>query len=42
MEQQIRALGITETVTKDSSLDHLEEALKRTLKSLDPGEDPTY
>ena len=28
-EQQIRALGITETVTKDCSLDHLEEAVKR-------------
>ena len=32
-EQQIRALGITDTVTKDCSLDRLEEAVKRALKS---------
>lgn len=38
-EQQIRALGITEMVKKDCSLDHLEEALKRALKSPDPGEE---
>ena len=38
-DQQIRALGITETVTKDRSLDHLEEAVKRALKSLDAGEE---
>ena len=36
-EQQFRALGITETVTKDCSLDHLEEAVKRALKSPNPG-----
>ena len=38
-EQQIRALGITETVTKDCSLDRLEEAVKRALKSPDPGKE---
>ena len=38
-EQQIRALGITETVTKDCSLDRLEEAVKRALKSPDPEEE---
>jgi CheY-like chemotaxis protein len=38
-EQQIRALGITEMIKKDCSLDHLEEALKRALKSPGPGEE---
>ena len=38
-EQQIRALGITEMIKKDCSLDYLEEALKRALKSSDPGEE---
>jgi len=33
-EQQIRALGITETVTKDCSLDRLEEAVKRVRSCL--------
>ena len=31
-EQQIRALGITDTVTKDCSLDRLEEAVQRALE----------
>ena len=31
-EQQIRALGITETATKDCSLDRLEEAVQRALE----------
>lgn len=38
-EQQIRALGISEIVTKDCSLDRLEEAVKRALKSPDLGEE---
>ena len=38
-EQQIRALGITEIVKKDFPVRYLEEALKRVLKSLDPGEE---
>ncbi len=38
-EEQIRALGITETVTKDSSLDRLEEAMKRALMSPAPDEE---
>ena len=36
-EQQIRALGITETVTKDCSLVPLAEAVERALMSPDPG-----
>lgn len=36
-EQQIRALGITEMVKKDCSLDHLEQALQRALMSPGPG-----
>jgi CheY-like chemotaxis protein len=38
-EQQIRALGITEIVKKDFPVCYLEEALKRALKSPDPGEE---
>jgi len=38
-ELQIRALGITETVTKDCSLDRLVEAVKRALMSPDHGEE---
>ena len=38
-EQQVRALGITETVTKECSLDRLEEAVKRALMSPDAGEE---
>ena len=38
-EQQIRALGITETVTKDCSLVRLGEAVQRALRSLDPAEE---
>ena len=38
-EQQIRALGITESLTKDRSLVHLAEAVQRALKSLDPEEE---
>jgi len=36
MEQQIRALGVTEIVEKDVSLDRLEDSLKRLLKPLGP------
>jgi two-component system, NtrC family, response regulator AtoC len=35
-EEHVRAIGFTETVAKDCSWEHLEEALKRALKSLDP------
>lgn len=38
-EAHVRALGITETVTKHCSWEHLEEAVKRALKSLDSGEE---
>jgi phosphoserine phosphatase RsbU/P len=38
-EQQIRALGITETLTKDCSLVRLAEAVQRALMSLDPAEE---
>lgn len=38
-EQQIRALGITETVTKEAPLHRLEEALKRALMSPDSGQE---
>jgi DNA-binding response OmpR family regulator len=38
-EQQIRALGITEIVKKEFSLDHLEDALKRALRSPNHGEE---
>src|SRR5580765_8586060 len=34
-EQQIRALGVTEIVEKDVSLDRLEDSLKRLLNSPD-------
>ena len=35
-EQQIRALGVTEIVEKDVSLDRLEDSLQRLLKPPDP------
>ena len=35
-EQQVRTIGVTELVQKELSLDRLEEALKRTLKTLEP------
>lgn len=35
-EQQVRALGVTELVQKELSLERLEEALKRALKILKP------
>jgi DNA-binding NtrC family response regulator len=38
-EEHVRALGITETITKDCSWEDLEEAVKRALKSLEPGEE---
>ena len=38
-EQQIRALGITEAVTKDCSLVRLAEAVQRALLFLDPAEE---
>lgn len=38
-EQEIRALGITDFVRKDSSLDRLEQGLKRALGSPDLGEE---
>ena len=37
-EEHVRALGITETITKDCSWEQLEEAVKRALKSLEPSE----
>ena len=37
--EHVRALGINETLTKDCSWEHLEEAVKRALKSLNPGEE---
>lgn len=36
IERQVHALGATEVVEKAVSLHHLEEALKRALKTLDP------
>ncbi len=36
-EEQIRAIGITETVAKDCSWEYLEEAVKRALMCPDPG-----
>jgi DNA-binding NtrC family response regulator len=36
MEQQVRALGVTEFVEKEFSLDHLGDALKRLLNNPDP------
>lgn len=38
-EQQVRALGITETVTKEAPLHRLEEAVQRALNPPDPGEE---
>jgi two-component system nitrogen regulation response regulator NtrX len=35
-EHQARALGVAELVQKDLSLDRLNDALKRTLKTLEP------
>ena len=36
MEQQVRALGVTEFVEKEFSLDHLGDSLKRILNNPDP------
>jgi len=36
MEQQVRALGVTEFVEKAFSLDHLGDSLKRILNNPDP------
>ena len=35
-EHQVRALGVTELVQKELSLDRLDDALKRTFKILEP------
>jgi CheY-like chemotaxis protein len=35
-EHQARALGVAELIQKELSLEQLEDALKRTLKTLDP------
>jgi DNA-binding NtrC family response regulator len=40
-EQQVRALGVTEIVKKGSSLDRLENSLRRALKSSRPAESST-
>ena len=36
VEQQVRALGVTEFVEKEFSLDHLGDSLKRILNNPDP------
>ena len=35
-EQQVRTLGVTELIQKELSLERLEDALKRALKTLEP------
>lgn len=40
-EQQVRALGVTQIVKKESSLDRLENSLRRALKSSRPAESST-